>query len=62
MDVKELIEKLKELPQDLPVRAMDMYDVDALSEPNKWVEDVEFQRTGSSGYEVSGEVVLLTSE
>jgi hypothetical protein len=64
MNVKELIEKLKELPQDLPIRVINMgetfFNVDDLS--NLWVYDIEVSNTGQSGYEVSGEVRLLTSE
>ena len=47
MNVKELIEKLKEVPQDLPIR---VEPIDENVADNAWE------------YEVSGEVVLITSE
>ncbi len=59
MNVKELIEKLKELPQDLPIR---VEPIDENVEDNAWVVMVECSETGQSGYEVSGEVRLITSE
>jgi len=59
MKVKELIEKLKELPQDLPIRAMNYDDIER---ENEWVVKVEYSDTGESGHEYSGEVRLLTSE
>lgn len=59
MNVKELIEKLKKLPQDLPIR---VEPIDENVEDNAWVVMVECSETGQSGYEVSGEVRLITSE
>ena len=56
MKVKELIEKLKKLPQDLPVRTDNQYR----SENNQWVDGVEYSETGQSGYEIEGEVRLTT--
>jgi len=61
MNVKELIEKLKELPQDLPIRCWDVSNT-CDDQPNQWAYDIEVHETAISGYEVSGEVVLLTSE
>tara|TARA_R110000787_G_scaffold44300_2_gene108798 strand:- start:3503 stop:3748 length:246 start_codon:yes stop_codon:yes gene_type:complete len=57
MKVKELIEKLKKLPQDLPVRTENK---DFKGE-NEWVDNVEYSETGQSGYEIEGEVRLTTS-
>ena len=55
MNVKELIQELKKLPQDLPVRTDNRYP------ENEWIDGVECSRTGESGYEIEGEVRLLTS-
>ena len=57
MNVKELIEELKKLPQDLPVRTNNQYP----EVENEWIVDIECSRTGESGYELEGEVRLLTS-
>ena len=57
MNVKELIQELKKLPQDLPVRTDNLYP----NGENEWIESVEFSETGQSGYEIEGEVRLLTS-
>ncbi len=57
MNVKELIEELKNLPQDLPIRTDNRY----LEGENEWIDGVECSRTGESGYEIEGEVRLLTS-
>ena len=69
MRVKELINKLKTMPQDYDVRIE--YDV-SLKEMeemtpedfliNFWVDGVECFRQGSSGYEDFGEVVIRGSE
>ena len=56
MTVAELIENLKEYPQDLPIRVQHEGAV------NLWVNDTECHATGSSGYEISGEVILKISE
>jgi hypothetical protein len=58
MNVAELIRQLEKLPQDLPLR---MVDIDN-DEENFWVYGVDFSSTGDLGYEVSGEVRLLVSE
>tara|TARA_R100001244_G_scaffold13606_3_gene15342 strand:- start:5587 stop:5778 length:192 start_codon:yes stop_codon:yes gene_type:complete len=63
MNVKELITELKKLPQDLPIRVEpidDKYVV--IHEDNAWVYDVQVIPTGVSGYEISGEVILMISE
>jgi len=59
MNVKELIEKLKQMPQDLEIRVVHDNRED---EANEWVYEVEFSEKGQSGYELYGEVRLLTSE
>ena len=48
MSVLELIELLKECPQDLPIIFED-----------KWIEGVEVSKTGESGYEICGENRLI---
>ena len=66
MTVKELIKILIEYPQDLPIRV----DIDPLTcthcdwctQANRWIDDTECHATGSSGYEISGEVILKISE
>tara|TARA_R110002073_G_scaffold288743_1_gene453567 strand:- start:7 stop:198 length:192 start_codon:yes stop_codon:yes gene_type:complete len=57
MNVKELINKLKELPEDLPIRTDNRYP----EGENEWIIDLECSETGQSGYEIEGEVRLLTS-
>ena len=59
MTVSELIETLKQYPQDLPVRVI---NTDFDDDVNLWVNDTECHATGSSGYEISGEVILKISE
>lgn len=59
MNVKELIEKLKQMPQDLEIRVVHDNRED---ESNEWVYEVEFSEKGQSGYELYGEVRLLTTE
>ena len=60
MNVQQLINKLEKLPKDLPIRTINPTSED--NEPNKWVYDIEASIDGQSGYEVFGEVRLLTSE
>lgn len=55
MKVKEIIEKLKTVDQELHLRVENSVD-------NLWVFDVEEHNTGSSGYEIEGEIVLLITE
>ena len=57
MNVKELIEELKKLPQDLPIRTDNQYP----EGENEWIDGVECSRKGESGYELEGEVRLSTS-
>ncbi len=59
MNVKELIEKLKQMPQDLEIRVV--HD-NREEEVNEWLYELEFSKKGQSGYELQGEVRLLTSE
>lgn len=59
MEVKELINILKQYPQDLSVRVI---NTDFDDDVNLWVNDTECHATGSSGYELSGEVILKISE
>tara|TARA_R100000951_G_C2490240_1_gene134240 strand:- start:320 stop:493 length:174 start_codon:yes stop_codon:yes gene_type:complete len=56
MKVKELINELNKVPKDLPIRADNLYSGD-----NEWVVDLEYSTKGESGYELSGEVRLITS-
>jgi len=57
MNVKELIKKLVKVEdKTLPVNVF--VDSDPL---NNWVCGVEEYEKGSSGYEVEGEVLLITS-
>ncbi len=56
MTVKELINELNKLPKNLPVKADNFYSGD-----NEWVVDVEHSIKGESGYELCGEVRLITS-
>ena len=55
--IKKLIEELKKLPQNLPIRTDNRYP----EGENEWIVDIECSRTGESGYEIEGEVRLLTS-
>tara|TARA_R110000772_G_scaffold163969_1_gene275386 strand:+ start:299 stop:469 length:171 start_codon:yes stop_codon:yes gene_type:complete len=56
MDVKKLIKALQKLPKDLPIRTDNIY----LNEENQWITHVECSKKGESGYEIQGEVRLLT--
>ena len=64
MDVKDLINKLQELPQDIPIRTI-MNDVpDDL--PNEWVFKVELHETcvadEDNNNKIYQEVVLITNQ
>lgn len=56
MIVKELIKELNKLPQDLPIRTDNRPEGE-----NEWIDGIEYSETGSSGYELEGEVRLITS-
>ena len=63
MTVGTLITLLKQYPQDLPVRVQTELNIaDFDDDVNLWVNDTECHATGSSGYEISGEVILKISE
>jgi hypothetical protein len=57
MKVEDLIKELLKLPQDLPVRTENEYP----NGENEWIEGLEYSETGQSGYEIEGEVRLLTT-
>ena len=57
MKVEDLIKELLKLPQDLPVRTDNEYP----NGENEWIEGLEYSETGQSGYEIEGEVILLTT-
>lgn len=61
MNVKELIKKLENLPQDLPIRVVNTEE-NVKAFENEWVYDIDFSETGQSGFEYCGEVRLLTAE
>ena len=50
MTVEELIKELQQIED----KTLDI--------KNRWVERVEVHHQGSSGYELDGEVILVTSE
>jgi hypothetical protein len=67
MIVKDLIKKLKGVPQDYDVRIFyklsmenleDMTD-DDIYFTNFWVDEVEVHGLGASGYETNGEVIII---
>jgi len=62
MKVIDLIKKLKQIKdKNLPVVVADIEDSsgDFL---NHWIVDIEEHKTGFSGYEIEGEVRLVTSQ
>jgi len=59
MNVNELIKKLEKI-KDKTLSINVIISDDILS--NNWVVDVQEYKKGSSGYELEGEVVLITSE
>tara|TARA_R100000742_G_C4270256_1_gene88918 strand:+ start:629 stop:835 length:207 start_codon:yes stop_codon:yes gene_type:complete len=61
MKVKELIKKLKQVKdKELSVVIADIEDSSG-DYYNHWIQDINEHRTGSSGYEIEGEVRLLTN-
>jgi len=62
MKVKDLIKKLEQIrDKNLPVVVADIEESSS-DFPNYWVEDIEEHETGSSGYEIEGEIRLVTSQ
>lgn len=59
MKVKELIKLLQNCDQDLEVNTINK---DSDDTTNFWVVDVEEFPKGSSGHELNGEVMIITSE
>ena len=59
MNVQDLIDQLEKLPRDLDIRVLVPTMED---EENLWVVDVDVSKKGESGFEVYGEVRLITSE
>lgn len=59
MKVKELIKLLQNCDQDLEVNT---FNKDSDDTTNFWVVGVEEFPKGSSGYELNGEVTIITSE
>lgn len=57
MNVKQLIKELQKLDQSLGVRVQQQDDP-----TNYWITDLEQFETGSSGYELHGEVIINVSE
>lgn len=49
MNAKELIDLLKMCPEELDVICNDL-----------WIQGVEFSEQGESGYEIGGEIRLIT--
>lgn len=62
MKVKELIRKLKEVKNKELDIVINNIENESGDFPNYWVYSIEEQETGSSGYELHGEVRLLTTE
>jgi hypothetical protein len=59
MTVKELILELEKCDPELQVNTC---QTDAIDPTNYWVTEIEEYPTGSSGYEMNGEVLLITQE
>jgi len=61
MKVKELIRRLKQVKnKELSVVIGDIED-ESGDFPNYWVQSIQEYESGSNGYEVEGEVRLLTT-
>jgi hypothetical protein len=57
MNVQELIDALLEIEdKTLPIR---LVDENVEDEDNVWAHTIEVNETGSSGYEVEGEVIII---
>jgi len=68
MNVKDLIAELSKIEdKELEVRCVTPYECtdenpeDLDLEGNLWVQEIEVSGTGASGYEIHGEVRLLTN-
>ena len=62
MKVKDLIKELNQIKdKNLLIVVGDVEDSSG-GFPNYWVVDIEEHETGSSGYEIEGEVRLVTSQ
>lgn len=58
MNINELINILNKVEdKSLPIRII-KFNEDDLYEDNLWLEEVQVSDTGSSGYEIEGEVRL----
>lgn len=69
MKVKDLINKLKTMPQDYDVRIeydKSLKEMEEMSAEdflvNFWIDSVELHQHGASGYEEFGEVVIRGTE
>ena len=67
MKVSDLINILKEMPEDLPVRVESCMaflptTLTLKEQANQWVRRVEKYDTGEPGYEIEGEILLVTGE
>jgi len=64
MTVKDLIKQLEQVDdKSLPIRVLeDNPDNPDFNMTNYWLGDIEVVDTGSSGYENSGEVILIGGE
>ena len=60
MIVKELINELNKVPQDLPIRVINT-EKNVKAFENEWVYELECSKKGESGFEYCGEVRLITS-
>ena len=60
MNVKKLIKALKNVPDEYKTLPVNVH-IDGVVE-NKWVVDINLHATYASGYEVEGEITLLTKE
>lgn len=62
MKVIDLIKKLKQIKdKNLPVVVADIEDSSG-DFFNHWIVDIEEHKTSSSGYEIEGEVRLVTNQ
>jgi len=57
-DLKQALSQIKD--DSLPIRLINLDGVD--DKPNFWLQNIELSNTNDSGYEVSGEVRLISTE